>query len=359
VAPPAPLTSRKPKALTHENRPDWQVGANDKPAKNRAIMIGAAALVAVGVFVVISKGKNPPPQVNSPVIQLTPPIGPSPSSDASATQREVANFPNNASVNEQAKQEADIKQQVAESMERQQRDIERLQKEAEATELARQKASAMREAQAKREEASSRRTNSTTSEEQTPVKQEKGKSQLANQLAPLHTPDLASARLAIDNLTKLAATQTGAIKVGTERLANAIKNLFTAEFQVLEAVKARNESEIEAAKLDRVSQEWLQPNQWGRVNTDASRAAADKATALRSKAAQRVTDARQKLAGQLRETESLIEDFNKNEDSEVAAVLTKASQAVAARTPTEDPSRSSYQNGTTTPRRTTRRSGGF
>jgi hypothetical protein len=62
-------------------------------------------------------------------------------------------------------------------------------------------------------------------------------SDLSAEIDPLKKPDIASAKIAIGNLTKLASEQKGAEKAKTEHLLALVKNLFTAEFRVSDAIK--------------------------------------------------------------------------------------------------------------------------
>lgn len=155
-------------------------------------------------------------------------------------------------------------------------------------------------------------------------------------LWPLMIPDLPNARQAVTNLTKLAKTQDGAAKARSERLALLIKNLFTAEHQVTAAVKAGNDAENEARQRERNAEEWLKPNLLGRTNEVASQEALTKALQLREKAAKRIADAQQALVDQLREVDSVIEDFNNMQEYEVLLVLVDTSAAVAARSLPKD-----------------------
>ena len=159
---------------------------------------------------------------------------------------------------------------------------------------------------------------------------------LAGELVPLQRPDLANAKLAVDNLATLAATQTGAAKVKTERLAVAVKNLFSAEHQILEAVLAGRKSARKAAEYEHASQEWMKPNAFGRVNDDAARQAVAQAADLRAEVARRVTAAQQQLVRQLQETESVVQDFYKLQEFEVARVLAETAATVEQRSLPED-----------------------
>ncbi|MEI7909252.1 MAG: hypothetical protein WCK77_06415 [Verrucomicrobiota bacterium] len=150
-------------------------------------------------------------------------------------------------------------------------------------------------------------------------------------LGPLQNPDLANAKWTVTNLTKLATTQSGAAKAQSERLAVLIKNLFSAEYQLTEAVKAGKQAAIEARRKERISEDWMKPNILGRINEVASKESLAKAVALRQEAAQHIADAQQALVAQLLETDSVIEDFSKLEDFDVVIVLVETSATVAAR----------------------------
>ena len=154
---------------------------------------------------------------------------------------------------------------------------------------------------------------------------------LAGELAPLQVPDLEHAKLAVDNLTQLASTQAGSSRVKTQRLATAVKNLFIAEYQLMEAVKAGRKSEVEAVCQERMSKEWLKPNAFGRVNADAARELLDKAALIRALAAQRIAEAQQKLLSQLQEVDSVVEDFYKLQEFEVVLVLAETAATVEER----------------------------
>jgi len=154
---------------------------------------------------------------------------------------------------------------------------------------------------------------------------------LAGELAPLQRPDLANAKLVLDNLTTLAATQTGAAKVKTERLAVAIKNLFSAEHQILDAMIAGRQFVRKAVGYEQASKEWMKPNAFGRVSEDTAREARSQAEDLRAEAAQRVATAQQQLVRQLQEVNTVVQDFYQLQEFEVALVLAEASAAVEQR----------------------------
>lgn len=164
-------------------------------------------------------------------------------------------------------------------------------------------------------------------------------------LGPLQTPDLPNAKLAIDNLTQLGTARGGATKSQAERLAVLIKNLFTTEYQVTEAVKAGKRAEAEARRKERNAADWMKPNILGRINEVASRESLAKAVAIRSKAAQCLADAQQNLVEQLRETDSVIEDFHKLQEYEVVLVLVETSAIVAKRSLPKDMFTSAFPPG--------------
>lgn len=154
---------------------------------------------------------------------------------------------------------------------------------------------------------------------------------LAGELAPLQVADLDHAKLAVENLSRLAAAQTGAARVQTQRLATVVKNLFTAEYQVAEALKAGRKSEVEAVAQERMSQEWMRPNAFGRVNADGARGSLEKAAALRALAAQQMAEAQQQLLSQLQEADSVVQDFYKLQEFGVVLVLAETAATVEER----------------------------
>jgi len=165
---------------------------------------------------------------------------------------------------------------------------------------------------------------------------------LADELALLQRPDLPTAKVVVENLTQLATTQKGASKAKTERLATAVKNLFTAEYQVAEAVNAGVKSEAEARRLERISDDWMKPNAFGRVNKEASRASLKRAWEVRQMASKQLATAREGLVEQLQEMDSVIDDFHRIGEFEVVLVLVAASDAVAGRSLPQDSFKSAF-----------------
>jgi hypothetical protein len=155
-------------------------------------------------------------------------------------------------------------------------------------------------------------------------------------LGPLQIPDMPNAKVAVANLTKLAAARSGAAKAQAERLACVIKNLFAAECHLAEAVKAGRASAAEARWKESNSAAWMRPNLLGRVNEQASREALIKATAIKLAAERRVTDAQQNLVEQLRDMDCVLDDFYKLQEFEVVLVLVETSAVVASRSLPKD-----------------------
>ena len=154
---------------------------------------------------------------------------------------------------------------------------------------------------------------------------------LGSEITPLQKPDIASAKMAIENLSKLASNQTGAEKVRTERLATVIKNLFTAEFKVTEQFKACDKDETEAKKLEVSAKNWLIPNAFGKVDESASADLLLKAKTLREKASQRIVDKQRDLTTQLQESDFILNDFNKLQDFGVVLVFAETVRTINER----------------------------
>ncbi len=150
-------------------------------------------------------------------------------------------------------------------------------------------------------------------------------------LAPLQQPDLAHAKQAVANLTQLATTQAAADRLKTQRLATVIKNLFTAEYQLTDALAAGRHREGQALRQERSSREWMTPNAFGRTNDSAAKVALEQAAELRATAAQRIAEAQHQLVAQLQETDSVMADFDQIQAREVVLVLAAASATVNER----------------------------
>lgn len=155
--------------------------------------------------------------------------------------------------------------------------------------------------------------------------------ELSESVAPVWNGELQGARFALDNLARLAATQTGAPKVRTERLATAVRNLFTAEARLTNQMIARTSQTQAAAIHDQNAKNWLKPNAFGTINKDAARASTAKAAQVRKRSNEELDTRRQALLAQLRETEIVSGDFKKLRELRVALILNAAVRTVAAR----------------------------
>ena len=170
--------------------------------------------------------------------------------------------------------------------------------------------------------------------------------QLSSTLWPLVKPDAEGARSALQNLSALAAGQTGAPKVRTERLHTVIRNLFRAEFQLSQEMIAATAAEAQAATHDRQAAQWLEPNAFGTERDDAARDSLAKARKLRNNAAKALASSRSGLLEQLREADIVTEDFYKLREHRVALTLGETVRAVAARRFTATEFQSSFPDET-------------
>ena len=156
-------------------------------------------------------------------------------------------------------------------------------------------------------------------------------SDLSKEISPLVKADFEAARLVVGNLEQLAAEQTGNEKVRTQRLATAIRNLFTAEFRVAEAVKAAAAAERQARQHEKTAAEWLKPNVFGRTNPPAAEEARGKAKEVRRQAAGRIAGEREEMVRHAREVEVVMRNFHDLGDVDVVIVLGEALSAVTTR----------------------------
>jgi hypothetical protein len=154
---------------------------------------------------------------------------------------------------------------------------------------------------------------------------------LSDALWPLQSPDVDGASFALRNLSNLAASQNGALKVRTERLQRAIRNLFLAEVQLARQIIAGNAAEVKAAAHERHAGQWLKPNVFGTIRKDAARESHAKAIEIRSLAADQLAASREALIAQLREADIVTDDFHKLREHRVALILGETVRAVAAR----------------------------
>lgn len=162
-------------------------------------------------------------------------------------------------------------------------------------------------------------------------------SDLSKEISPLVKPDFEAARVVVRNLDQLAASQSGNEKVRTQRLATAIRNLFTAEFRVGEALAAARDAEREAQKYEQTARNWLKPNAFGRTNPQAAEEARNKAAAVRKRAAERTAAERRELARHAREVEVVMRNFHDLGDLEIVIRLGEALAAVTSRSLDKEP----------------------
>ena len=166
-------------------------------------------------------------------------------------------------------------------------------------------------------------------------------SELSKVVSPLIRPDFASARRVVAELEDLAGRQSGNEKVRTQRLTAAIRNLFTAEFQVAEAVKAIARAERDARRLEKNASDWLKPNAFGSVNVEGAEAAIREARETRQRAAAELPEARARLAAQAHELEVVMRNFHDLGDLRLVIRLGETLHAVLARSLGGQP----YQTG--------------
>lgn len=164
--------------------------------------------------------------------------------------------------------------------------------------------------------------------------------QLSSAVWPLAKPDVDGAKRALDRLDALAATQSGSPKVRTLRLRATLRNLFTSEDRYSREKMAAASIAARAAKYERLTKEWMEPNAFGTVRDGESRLAAAKALDLRNDADARLAESRNDLLDQLHETDLLAEDFLGNGEHRVALTLGETVRAVAKR---------NFSNGTYEP----------
>ena len=155
--------------------------------------------------------------------------------------------------------------------------------------------------------------------------------ELSDSIEPLWNGDLDGARFAVKNLADLASRQTGATKVRTQRLMNAVRNLFLAESRLTQRLIARAGEFTEAAVHDKNAEKWLVPNGFGTIHREASRDSRRKATEIRQRSADDLALHQRELLEQLREVEILASDFQKLRENRVVMILNSATRAMAGR----------------------------
>lgn len=157
------------------------------------------------------------------------------------------------------------------------------------------------------------------------------RTELSDALLPLINPDIENARIALQNLSTLASSQNGAMKVRTERLHTVIKNLFLAEFQLSGQIIACNVAAAKAAAHERHAKQWLKPNAFGTIRKYAARDSQDRALAVRNQADKQLAACRAELLAQLREADIVTDDFHKLRQHRVALILGDTVRSIAAR----------------------------
>jgi hypothetical protein len=159
---------------------------------------------------------------------------------------------------------------------------------------------------------------------------------VAEALSPLQRPDLANARLAVDNLLGLAGKQPVDEKLRSQRLAASIKGVFTAEFRIQQFFKTAEPQEAEIRRLERSAHDWMIPNSFGTVNEVGAREALFKAKEIRTKLEIQLAEEQEKLVVELKEVDGLLHSFFKLQDYETVVVLAGAADSVARRSLPED-----------------------
>lgn len=166
--------------------------------------------------------------------------------------------------------------------------------------------------------------------------------ELSECIAPLWNGELQGAKFAITNLNNLAAVQTGAPKVRTERLASVVRNLYLAESRMTQRIIASSSDKVQAAVQDENARKWLKPNGFGTVHKDAAKEARERAANIRKRSADELTSCRQELLNQLQETEIVTRDFEKLREFRVVLILCSAVRIVASRHFTEAEFKTSF-----------------
>lgn len=155
--------------------------------------------------------------------------------------------------------------------------------------------------------------------------------ELSAAIEPLWNGDLAGAKFAVQNLTRLASQQSGAPKVRTERLLASVRNLFLAESRVTQRIIASAAENQAAARHDKNAKEWLTPNGFGTTHPEAARESRAKAAEIRRKSAAGIAACKQELREQLQETETVTHDFIQLREQRAGLILKAATRAVGAR----------------------------
>ena len=155
--------------------------------------------------------------------------------------------------------------------------------------------------------------------------------ELSDTLLPLISCDLEGAREAIKNLSALAATQSGAPKVRTQRLHDAIRNIFVAEVELSRQIFSNAKALSQAAEYDRRANEWMKPNAFGTIHKGEALESRGRALEIRNDVVQKLSSRRIALVNQLREAEIVVMDFSKLGELRVALALGETIHAIGKR----------------------------
>ena len=156
------------------------------------------------------------------------------------------------------------------------------------------------------------------------------RTELSSALSPLINHDIESARMALQNLTSLASSQTGAAKVRTERVQTVIRNLFVAEYRLARQVFFNSATRAEAVHHERSANQWLTPNAFGTVRTDEARISSAKAEETNRRASQQLQACRTALLDQLHETDVVIGDLYQLREHRAVLILAEVVAAKAS-----------------------------
>jgi hypothetical protein len=154
---------------------------------------------------------------------------------------------------------------------------------------------------------------------------------LSDTLWPLLNPEIDGARMALENLSALAASQNGAAKVRTQRLATAIRNLFLAEFRLSRQIISSKADVAKAAAHERHARQWLKPNVFGTIREDSALESFITAAEIRTRSATQLEVCQSRLLAQLQEADIVTGDFHKLREHRAALILGETVRAVAAR----------------------------
>jgi hypothetical protein len=157
------------------------------------------------------------------------------------------------------------------------------------------------------------------------------RTELSDTLWPLLNPNIEGARMALSNLSFLAAGQTGMAKVRTERLHAVIRNLFLAEFRLSRQIIAHTAAMAGAATHERYAAEALKPNAFGTVRTDMARESQAMAEEIKSRSSQLLDACRAELLNQLREADIVSDDLYQLREHRAALILGETVRSVASR----------------------------